>query len=198
MGCPRLASCCGLGGGTYDVPGEDLSPFRTGPHRGLLRSQAVRVLERYLTDMSGTWALPQIPAPRRAADPECPAGRDDLRWHPVDCPSGRRPLTTLAAGRSQSGTSAASRPAQAGAVAEPLTGREMEVLWLLCGSLTRREIAAELGLSPNTVKTQVQAIYRKLGVGTRRAAIIQGQDTGVLRPAGSMTSAAESGTQRAC
>jgi DNA-binding NarL/FixJ family response regulator len=42
---------------------------------------------------------------------------------------------------------------------DPLTGRELVVLQLLPGSLSRREIAAELGRSPNTVKTQTQAIY---------------------------------------
>ena len=48
----------------------------------------------------------------------------------------------------------------------------MVVLRLLRGSLSRRDIAAELRRSPNTIKTQTQtqAIYRKLGVSTRRAA----------------------------
>jgi LuxR family transcriptional regulator, maltose regulon positive regulatory protein len=63
---------------------------------------------------------------------------------------------------------------------DPLTGRELVVLQLLRGSLSRREIAAELGRSPNTIKTQTQAIYRKLGVSTRRAAITRGLDTGIL------------------
>ena len=67
---------------------------------------------------------------------------------------------------------------------DPLTERELAVLQLLRGSLSRREIAAELGRSPNTIKTQTQAIYRKLGVSTRRAAITEGLDTGVLPPRG--------------
>jgi len=73
------------------------------------------------------------------------------------------------------------RPA---ALPDPLTEREMEVLQLLRGSLSRREIAAEVGRSPNTIKTQTQAIYRKLGVSTRRAAITRGLDTGILPPRG--------------
>jgi len=60
----------------------------------------------------------------------------------------------------------------------------MEVLQLLRGSLSRREIAAEVGRSPNTIKTQTQAIYRKLGVSTRSAAITRGQDSGILPPRG--------------
>ena len=67
---------------------------------------------------------------------------------------------------------------------DPLTERESVVLQLLRGSLSRREIAAELGRSPNTIKTQTQAIYRKLGVSTRRAAITPGLATG-LSPRGS-------------
>ena len=63
---------------------------------------------------------------------------------------------------------------------DPLTERELAVLKLLRGSLSRPEIAAELGRSPNTIKTQTQAIYRKLGVSTRRAAITRGLDTGIL------------------
>jgi len=73
------------------------------------------------------------------------------------------------------------RPA---ALPDPLTEREMEVLQLLRGSLSRREIAAEVGRSPNTIKTQTQAIYRKLGVSTRSAAITRGQDSGILPPLG--------------
>jgi LuxR family maltose regulon positive regulatory protein len=56
-------------------------------------------------------------------------------------------------------------------VIEPPTDREVTVLRLLGGSLSMREIAQELGLSPNTVKTHTRAIYRKLGVSTRHDAI---------------------------
>jgi len=56
-------------------------------------------------------------------------------------------------------------------VIEPLTEREVTVLRLLGGSLSMRGIAQELDLSQNTVKTHTRAIYRKLGVSTRRDAI---------------------------
>jgi len=42
---------------------------------------------------------------------------------------------------------------------------------MLGGSLSMREIAQELGLSLNTVKTHTRAIYRKLGVSARRDAV---------------------------
>ncbi len=71
-------------------------------------------------------------------------------------------------------------PCPSPAVPDRLTEREMEVLQLLRGSLSRREIATEIGRSLNTIKTQTQAIYRKLGVSTRSAAIARALDTGIL------------------
>jgi DNA-binding CsgD family transcriptional regulator len=53
---------------------------------------------------------------------------------------------------------------------EPLTEREIKVLQLLRGSLPLREIAVELSLSRNTIKSHTRAIYRKLGVSTRHDA----------------------------
>jgi DNA-binding NarL/FixJ family response regulator len=73
------------------------------------------------------------------------------------------------------------RPGRHASLPEPLTEREREVLGLLHGSLARREIAAELSVSPNTIKSQTMAIYRKLGVSTRAAAIARAQDTGISR-----------------
>ena len=54
------------------------------------------------------------------------------------------------------------------------------MLRLLAGTLSLREIGQELYLSPNTVKTHAQAIYRKLGVSTRHAAVAGGARAGVL------------------
>jgi LuxR family maltose regulon positive regulatory protein len=71
----------------------------------------------------------------------------------------------------------ASRP-RVVSLAEPLTEREVAVLRLLGGSLSLREIGQELYVSANTVKTHTQAIYRKLGVSTRRDAVEQGKQLG--------------------
>jgi ATP/maltotriose-dependent transcriptional regulator MalT len=59
---------------------------------------------------------------------------------------------------------------------ELLTEREIEVLHLLRGPLPLREIAAELHISPDTVKSHTRAIYRKLGVSRRRDAVARRQD----------------------
>jgi ATP/maltotriose-dependent transcriptional regulator MalT len=72
------------------------------------------------------------------------------------------------------------RPGRHASPAEPLTEREIQVLGLLRGSISTREIATELSLSPNTIKTHTRAIYRKLSVSTRGAAVTRGLDTGIL------------------
>ena len=57
--------------------------------------------------------------------------------------------------------------------AELLTNREIDVLTLLAQRLGDKEIAAQLVLSPLTVKKHTQRLYRKLGVSSRRAAVAE-------------------------
>ncbi|HEX6551772.1 MAG TPA: LuxR C-terminal-related transcriptional regulator, partial [Ktedonobacteraceae bacterium] len=54
---------------------------------------------------------------------------------------------------------------------EPLSRQEQRVLRLLVAGQTYAEMAQELVVSPNTVKTQISSIYRKLGVSRRAEAI---------------------------
>ncbi len=54
---------------------------------------------------------------------------------------------------------------------EPLSRQEQQVLRLLVGGSTYGEMAEALIVSPNTIKTQVSSIYRKLGVSRRAEAI---------------------------
>jgi LuxR family maltose regulon positive regulatory protein len=56
-------------------------------------------------------------------------------------------------------------------LAEPLTDREQHVLRYLASTLSNAEIASELYLSVNTVKTHQRMIYRKLGADGRRDAV---------------------------
>ena len=57
---------------------------------------------------------------------------------------------------------------------------EVSVLELLATDLSQREIGARLFLSLNTVKTHSRAIYRKLGVGSRDAAVERARTLGLL------------------
>src|SRR5205085_11077293 len=54
---------------------------------------------------------------------------------------------------------------------EPLSRQELRVLRLLVTGQTYAEMAEALIVSPNTIKTQVSSIYRKLGVSRRAEAI---------------------------
>jgi LuxR family maltose regulon positive regulatory protein len=63
---------------------------------------------------------------------------------------------------------------------EPLSTRELDVLRLLAEGLSKREVAATLFVSYNTVHSHVRAIYRKLGVASRGAAIDRARDEGLL------------------
>jgi two-component system nitrate/nitrite response regulator NarL len=54
-----------------------------------------------------------------------------------------------------------------------LTGREREVLVRIARGQSVPTIAAELYLAPSTVKTHVQRLYEKLGVGDRAAAVAE-------------------------
>jgi LuxR family maltose regulon positive regulatory protein len=67
--------------------------------------------------------------------------------------------------------SGAPRPA-IGALLEPLSERETAVLSYLPTMLSNQEIASELFVSVNTVKTHLRSIYRKLGTSKRRDAVI--------------------------
>jgi DNA-binding NarL/FixJ family response regulator len=65
---------------------------------------------------------------------------------------------------------------------DELTDREHDVLRLMARGATNREIADSLHVSQATVKTHVGAIFAKLGVRDRAAAIIHAYDRGVVRP----------------
>ncbi len=54
---------------------------------------------------------------------------------------------------------------------EPLSERELEVLKLLRSELSGPEIAAQLMVSLNTLRTHTKNIFNKLGVNNRRAAV---------------------------
>lgn len=62
-----------------------------------------------------------------------------------------------------------------------LTPREAEILELLAGGLSNRELGRKLYVSETTIKTHLLHIYRKLGVETRSAAIAEASRRGWVR-----------------
>ena len=64
--------------------------------------------------------------------------------------------------------------------ADPLTERELEVLRLMTGGYSNREIARALGVAEGTVKNHVSSILSKLGVRDRTRAVLQAVRAGYL------------------
>jgi LuxR family maltose regulon positive regulatory protein len=73
------------------------------------------------------------------------------------------------------------RPSGADSLVEPLSGRELDVLRLLGTDLGGPDIARELVVSLNTVRTHTKNIYAKLGVNSRRAAVRRAEELDLLR-----------------
>jgi LuxR family maltose regulon positive regulatory protein len=82
------------------------------------------------------------------------------------------------AGSGQSVTNAAEPPPEP--LPDPLSEREVQVLRLLRTELSGPEIARELFVSLNTVRTHTRHIFTKLGVNTRQAAVRRAEELGLL------------------
>jgi DNA-binding NarL/FixJ family response regulator len=63
---------------------------------------------------------------------------------------------------------------------DPLTEREVEVLRLIAGGLSNREIAESLAVAEGTAKNHVTSILSKLGVRDRTRAVLRGLEMGLL------------------
>ena len=94
---------------------------------------------------------------------------------------GRRPgLGTLV---SEAGTLRARLANEHGASvpgASALTAAELRLLPMLSTHLSFPQIAAELFLSPHTIKSEMKSIYRKLGASTRNQAVTRARELGLL------------------
>ncbi|GAA2194853.1 hypothetical protein GCM10009848_60320 [Micromonospora lupini] len=124
--------------------------------------RAGRVLEQVL-DLAGPQGC------RRTFTRAQPSVRDLLAAH-LDAGTAHFSLVSdLVRGVEESAPRPAVEPG--GLLDEPLTERELTILRYLQSILSNVEIAAELSLSVNTVKTHVRNIYRKLGATRRREAV---------------------------
>ncbi|HXL18246.1 MAG TPA: LuxR C-terminal-related transcriptional regulator, partial [Streptosporangiaceae bacterium] len=80
------------------------------------------------------------------------------------------------------GLAAAAAAAGPQRLLEPLRDSELRVLRYLPSDLTAPEIAAELYVSPNTVKTHMRSLYAKLGTHRRHEAVERARALGLLAP----------------
>ncbi len=62
-----------------------------------------------------------------------------------------------------------------------LSDRELTVVRLLRGTMRNAEIAATLAISPNTLKTHIRNIHRKLGTQNREDAVTRAEFLGLVR-----------------
>jgi DNA-binding NarL/FixJ family response regulator len=71
-------------------------------------------------------------------------------------------------------------PTAAQPLAEPLSARELEILQLLAGGATNREIATTLVIAEGTVKNHITNILGKLGARDRAQAVLMARDLGLI------------------
>ncbi|WP_254185233.1 LuxR C-terminal-related transcriptional regulator [Nocardioides panacis] len=86
--------------------------------------------------------------------------------------------------RSAAGTRTDAVPVARPGLVDPLSRRELDVLRLLGTDLGGPEIARELVVSLNTVRTHTKNIYAKLGVNNRRAAVRRAEELDLMPRAG--------------
>lgn len=61
-----------------------------------------------------------------------------------------------------------------------ITARELEILELIAVGLSTREIAGQLGVSENTVKTHASRLFTKLSARRRTQAVVRGREAGLI------------------
>jgi LuxR family maltose regulon positive regulatory protein len=71
-------------------------------------------------------------------------------------------------------------PGRSDAGVQPLSERELDVLRGLASGASSRDLAASLSVSPNTLKTHLRAVYRKLGAVDRADAVWRARAAGLV------------------
>jgi LuxR family maltose regulon positive regulatory protein len=93
------------------------------------------------------------------AESQAAAARDGARALALAQRTDARPASLLASGQARA------------LIVEPLTEREQEVLRHVSRMLSTAEVASEMYISTNTVKTHLKSIFRKLAAGHRGEAV---------------------------
>ena len=131
------------------------------------RPQALRRAGRRPDGDPGARGLrPALPGRGRCRDRAAARRRSATGRRPPGAPPARRAARHATAHRGQPRAARHSAP-----LAEPLSERELQVLRLLDSELTGPEIARELFVSHNTLRTHTKHIFTKLDVTSRRAAV---------------------------
>jgi LuxR family transcriptional regulator, maltose regulon positive regulatory protein len=137
---------------------------RARPEAPRLVSEVLRVIERYGYVQTVLDTAPQV--------------ADHLVENPHRYPSTEN-LRRLITARLETRRPSAS-PANSGGLPDPLTDAEQRILATLPERLTYADMAAELHLSLNTVKTHLRHTYMKLQVNSRTAAVQRATALGLI------------------
>jgi LuxR family transcriptional regulator, maltose regulon positive regulatory protein len=124
--------------------------------------RALEIIVRALEIARGEIIVPFLQAENLFADLLARHPAVAAQW-PAPRPCPPEPATALA-------------PAIVRDLPDPLTQRELTILRFLATSMSTAEIADELCLSVNTVKTHLAAIYRKLPASRRRDAVLRARE----------------------
>jgi LuxR family transcriptional regulator, maltose regulon positive regulatory protein len=157
-------------------------PIIDGDSRRLLPHTVVEAL---LIEAEGALQLDEHDAGRAALDRAMAEAQplDIARPFAFAGPRVQELLSAPPATRARSQFAArldASRAAVARDSAAQLSERELAILALLPSLMNAREIAAEFTVSVNTVKSHIRSIYAKLDVSSRREAVVQAHERGLL------------------
>jgi LuxR family maltose regulon positive regulatory protein len=134
-----------------------------------------------------TYAMPQFAVQARIHLATAHLALDDLAgaktlMQEIDGLLRRRPdLGTLTDEAHALRTRLAAQHARGVPAASALTAAELRLLPMLSTHLSLPEIASELFLSPNTVRSQAGSIYRKLGVASRSQAVARARELTLLQ-----------------
>lgn len=137
-------------------------------------------LEAQVLAASAAWVALRSPRPWREAHAHADA-QDILRRQAVEGMFNAQAVDALLAppGRApSSGTAANAAPASD--TPARLSPREVEVLRLISQGASNKEAAKVLDLSPSTVRTHIESLFRKLECSTRAAATLKASAQGLL------------------
>jgi LuxR family transcriptional regulator, maltose regulon positive regulatory protein len=147
-------------------------------HQELVTAQRLRPLL--------TYALPQLAVRARIEMIRIQLALSDLAgartlMQEVDDVLRRRPGLGTLAGEAEELRARLARERGSGAAdASALTVAELRLLPMLSTHLQMQEIAAEMYLSPHTVRAQGKSLYRKLGAASRGQAVARARELGLL------------------
>jgi len=134
-----------------------------------------------------TYAMPQFAVQARIHLVSAHLALGDLAgaktlMQEIDELLGRRPGLGILADEARAlRTRLARQRTQGVPAASALTAAELRLLPMLSTHLSLPEIAGELFLSPNTIKSQAVSIYRKLGVASRSQAVARSRELTLLQ-----------------